>query len=51
MAERLAVFFGLPAVILFIIAEIVQIAWILWVAVGLFTIAGAFFAFDQMDGG
>jgi len=48
MTSRLAVFFGAPAILVFIAAQIFQIEILVWISIGLFTIAAAFFAFDQM---
>lgn len=48
MTERLAIFFGAPALAMFVLAQIFQQEWMVWVFVGLLTIAAVFFAFDQM---
>jgi hypothetical protein len=48
MTERLAVFFGIPGIILFAIAQFTQIEWIVWVSMGFIVTALAIWCFDQI---
>jgi hypothetical protein len=47
MEMRMAVFFGIPALILIVLAIVLDNSIMMWVGVGFFCLAGAIFAFDQ----